>query len=112
MIPGVNPSQARQLMKKMGIQQTDLDAVQVIIKLPDKELVFSNPEVAVISMQGHKTFQLTGDYEERVPQTDINDADIQAVIDQTQCDKQTAVAMLTKHNGDIAAAILEITENT
>lgn len=100
------------MMKRMGINQKDLDAVQVVIRLPDKELVFDSPSVSIISMQGQETFQLSGDYEEKTLETypDIGAADVQAVVDQTQCDKETAERLLKKHNGDIAAAILEITE--
>ena len=65
MFPGVNPRQMQQMMRKMGIAQVDLPAQEVIIRLPDKELVFPNPSVAKVNMMGQETFQLTGEFVER-----------------------------------------------
>jgi nascent polypeptide-associated complex subunit alpha len=110
MFPGVNPAQARQMMKKMGIRQTDYDAAQVIIKLPDKDLVFDNPSVSMVSMQGQDTFQINGEYTEVLPQATITDEDVSTVMEQTQCDEAEAKEALQNHNGDIAAAILSLSE--
>lgn len=99
-------------MKRMGIQQQDLDAKEVIIKLADKELVFSNPQVAKVNMMGQETFQVIGTPEERSLSTEpeISEEDIQTVVDQASVDKEKALETIKKHKGDIAAAILELTE--
>jgi len=39
LFPGVNKRQMELAMRKMGIQQQELDAVEVIIRLKDKEIV-------------------------------------------------------------------------
>jgi len=97
-------------MKRMGIQQTELDAKEVIIRLEDKELVFTKPQVAKVNMMGQETFQVIGTPEERSISTEpeISEEDIQTVIDQTGVDKEKALEAIKKHKGDIAAAILEL----
>lgn len=114
MFPGMNSRQARQMMQRMGIQQEDFEAMQVIIRLPDKNLVFDSPQVSAINMQGTKTFQVIGDFREEQPDAtiEIQQDDIATVVQQTNCAQETAHMMLEKHNGDIAAAILEIQEQS
>ena len=46
MFPGVNPRKMQQMMKRMGIQQQEIDAQEEIIKTKDKQLVFSQPQVS------------------------------------------------------------------
>ncbi|HZX45005.1 MAG TPA: nascent polypeptide-associated complex protein [Candidatus Nanoarchaeia archaeon] len=112
MIPGVNPRQMRQAMRKLGIQQQDIDATEVIIRTPDKEIVISNPQVAKVNMMGQETYQIVGQAEERSisKEPEINEDDIKAVIDQTGVSKEEAEQAIKKNNGDLAAAILELKE--
>ena len=106
----MNSRSMAKAMKRMGIQQTELDAKEVIIRLEDKELVFANPQVAKVNMMGQETFQVIGTPEERSISTEpeISEEDIQTVIDQTGVDKDKALEAIKKHKGDIAAAILEL----
>ena len=108
MFPGMNSRQAQKMMKKMGIQQQDIEATEVIIKTPDKELVIRNPQVAKVNMMGQETFQIVGEVEERSTELEINEEDIQTVIEQTGADKEKAQETIKKHNGDLAAAIMEL----
>jgi len=106
----MNSRSMAKAMKRMGIQQTELDAKEVIIRLEDKELVFTKPQVAKVNMMGQETFQVIGTPEERSISTEpeISEEDIQTVIDQTGVDKEKALEAIKKHKGDIAAAILEL----
>ena len=99
-------------MKRMGVQQVELDAKEVIIRLEDKELVFVKPQVAKVNMMGQETFQVIGTPEERSISTepDISEEDIQTVVDQTGVEKEAALEAIKKHKGDIAAAIIELKE--
>ncbi|MBW2995518.1 nascent polypeptide-associated complex protein [Candidatus Woesearchaeota archaeon] len=108
----MNPRKMQQMMKKMGIQQSDLDAKEVIIKLEDKELVFTNPSVAKVNMMGQETYQIVGTPEERELETkpEITDEDVQTVIDQTGASKDLAQKVLEKNEGDIAQSIVDIKE--
>ncbi len=114
MFPGINPRQMKQAMKQLGIKQEDLEAVEVIIKLQDRELVFKEPSVQKVNMAGQVTFQLSGDYEERSLESDSNQEitqeDIKTVIDQTGCTEEEAIEALEAAEGDLAEAILSLKE--
>ena len=53
MIPGMNPRQMQQAMKKMGIKQEEIDALAVIIRTRDKDIILRNPSVQKINMMGN-----------------------------------------------------------
>ena len=103
----------KQAMKRMGIQQQDIEATEVIIKCPDKELVISNPSVAKVKMGGQNTWQITGEAFERSLETkpDINEDDVKTVMDQTSVSEEKARETIEKHEGDLAAAIIELSED-
>ncbi len=42
----INPKQLEKMARKMGIQTQEIPAEEVIIKMKDKELVISNPQVS------------------------------------------------------------------
>ena len=113
MIPGMNPRMMKQAMKKMGMQQEDLEATEVIIRTADKELVFPQPSVAKVKMMGQETWQISGDFEERAIDSspEINDEDIKTVMEQTDVSEEAAKEAIEKHSGDLAAAIMELKEN-
>ena len=100
----------QQMMKKMGIQQQEIEAQEVIIKIKDKQLVFSQPQVSRVNMMGQNTFQIIGDPEEKPLSTtpDINDEDISTVMDQAKVSKEEAEKALKESKGDLAKAILTL----
>lgn len=110
MIPGIDPRMMKQAMKRMGIQQQDIDATEVIIKTPDKEIVITEPQVAKINMMGQETFQVSGNIHERerTSEVEISDDDIKTVMGQAKVSKEKAKAALEETNGDIAEAILKL----
>jgi nascent polypeptide-associated complex subunit alpha len=115
MFPGMNgidPRMMKQAMKRMGIKQDELEATQVIIKLKDKMLVFDSPEITKIDMSGNVSFQLAGEYEEKSldNKVEINDDDIKTVMDQTGSDYDEAKEAIEETNGDLAEAILKLSE--
>ncbi|HII68927.1 TPA: nascent polypeptide-associated complex protein [Candidatus Woesearchaeota archaeon] len=114
MFPGVNPREMQKVMKRMGIQQEELDAQEVIIRLEDKDIIISNPQVSKVNMMGQETFQIAGDAEERErsSEPDINDDDVQTVIAQTGASEEQAKAAIKVHKGDLAAAILSLPGNS
>jgi nascent polypeptide-associated complex subunit alpha len=112
MMPGMNPKKVQQMMKQMGIQQVDLDATEVIIKLEDKELVFTKPEVAKVNMMGKDTYQISGEVHEREKEVKVASAeDIQTIVGQTGCSEEQAKAAL-ESTGDLAEAILTLNESS
>lgn len=110
MFPGMNPRKMQQMMKKMGIQQVDIPATEVIIKADGREIVITNPSVAKVNMMGQETFQISGNVAEREASTapEINDDDVRTVVEQADVSEEDAKKALDKHNGDIAEAILSL----
>lgn len=108
----MNPRKMQQMMKRMGIAQQDIDATEVIIKMRDKQIVITNPQVAKVNMMGQQTFQVVGDFHEESLDTkpEIKEEDIQTIVEQTGVTSEKAKEMLEKHEGNIAAAIMEIQE--
>jgi len=112
MLPrGMNPKQMNQMMRKLGINVKDIKNVEkVIIQTDTKEYVFSDAEVTIMNAQGQKTFQIVGDpvitkREEEIPEDDIN-----LIVEQTGKTFEEAKEALEKTQGDIAEAILQLTE--
>lgn len=107
---GINPRQMRMAMKKMGIQQEDLEAEEVLIRLKDREIVISNPSVAKVNMMGQKTYQISGEETERSISTEveIGDDDVKTVVDQTGASEDEARAAIKEHDGDLAEAIMSL----
>ena len=112
MLPGMNPRKMQQMMKKMGIAQVEVDATEVIIKCPDKEIVITEPNVSKVNAMGQETFQVVGNITEREISTtpEINQDDIKTVMDQANCDEDKAKAALEETKGDLAEAIMKLQE--
>ena len=112
MFPGMNPRKMQQMMKKMGIQQVDIPATEVIIKSEGKEIVITNPSVAKVNMMGQETFQISGEVNEREESSEpeISEDDVKTVVDQTGAPEEKAKQALEESGGDIAAAILALKE--
>lgn len=113
MIPGMNPRQMKQMMRRMGINQVDLDAEEVIIRFRDKELVFPNPQVSKVNMMGQETYQIVGEAQERETSSvpEINDEDVKTVMDQSGCSEEEARSAIEEAEGDLAEAIIKLSGN-
>jgi nascent polypeptide-associated complex subunit alpha len=119
MMPGhMNPRQMQQMMKRLGINVKEIKNVEeIIIKTDTKEYIFDNAEVTIMDAQGQKTYQISGrprivdrsdggtteKEEEGIPQ-----ADIDLVAEQTGKSKDKAKKALEETDGDIAEAILKL----
>ncbi len=114
MFPGVDERAMKAAMRKLGVQQQQVDADEVVIKLKggSREIVVANPSVAKVTMMGQETFQITGEYSERSsqPQQLFNADDVNTVVEQARVSEAEARDALSKVSGDIAAAILLLDE--
>lgn len=122
MFPGgkINPKQLKQMertMKKMGMNMKELKGVEeVVIVLKDKEIVLKNAEVSIMDAMGQKTYQVTGDAEERIKgsgentteNVEISEEDIELVASQTGKSISEAKKTLEECNGDLAEAIMRL----
>ena len=113
---GINERQMRQAMKKMGITNKNIDdVIEVVIRTRTKEIVITNAEVSVMTMQGVDTYQVNGTAVERAPGeqsetvvASFPNEDIELVMSQTNCDRDKAIAALEACDGQPAEAILKI----
>lgn len=103
----------QQMMKRMGIQQQEIDAEEVIIKCSDKIIRIINPSVQKVNMMGQKSYQISGEekieeYKKDTSEIEISEDDVSVVIEQTNCQKNVAIEALKQTKGDIAQAIILI----
>lgn len=116
----------------MGIDVTELEAEEVIIRTADEELVFTGAQVTRMDAQGQETYQIVGDPESRprgeggsasavesgddavvdvegeAAGAEIPDSDIQIVAQRAGVGKDEAREALEAENGDLAAAIARL----
>lgn len=105
----MNPRKMKQMMKQMGISIDEIEDVEeVIIRTPDKEIVFADAVVTVMNAQGNQSFQIVGTPEERPRGISIPDSDIELVVAQTGKSPEDAKAALEECNGDLAEAIVKL----
>ena len=105
----INPKQLEKMAKKMGIQSTQIDAEEVVIKTQDSDIVIHNPQVAKVNMMGQETFQISGEIEER-ERTGFSDADVELVSEKTGVSQEDARGALQRYGG-IAEAIIGLQED-
>lgn len=119
MIPGVNPRQLKAMMKQMGMSQDSIEAESVIIKTRDNKVyVFQTPDVQKITMQGQVSFQITGSYKvedagkelltKKNFDVTISEDDVNLVAEQAGVSKKDAKKALEDSKGDIALAIVSL----
>jgi len=127
---GMNPRKMKQMMKQMGIDVTELDAEEVVIRTGDEELVFSDVQVTRMDAQGQETYQVVGDPEvhetgaveagaepsavetgaedESADDAGIPDDDVELVATRAGVSKSDAREALEAEDGDLAAAIARL----
>lgn len=112
MMPGrMNPRQMNQMMKRLGISVKEIENVQkVIIQTDTKEYIFDGAEVTIMDAQGQKTYQITGRPRIVEKKEEIPKGDIDLVVEQTGKSAAEAKKALEETKGDIAEAILKLTQ--
>lgn len=128
MLPGGirNPRQMEMMMRRLGMTNEPMDGVEeVVIRTRDKEHVFREPEVTVLTVQGVRTYQVVGSPEVRprgagpvggaasgpsAPAASAGppEEDIQLVMEQAGVDRGEAVGALEAAGGAPAEAILHL----
>ncbi|MFW9830932.1 MAG: nascent polypeptide-associated complex protein [Candidatus Thorarchaeota archaeon] len=113
-------------MRRMGVdfQQID-DVTEVLIRLPDKEIVLTQPQVLMMQAQGDNVYQIVGQAEERsltvstemeegtpaTPVQTFTEEDVQLVASQANVSEDAARDALKAAEGNLAKAIIVLTEN-
>jgi nascent polypeptide-associated complex subunit alpha len=103
---GVNPKKLQQQLKKMGVETEELEDVrEVIIRLPNKDLILEHAEVTVISVGDVKTYQIRGESTEKLS---VSEEDVKLVAEQSGATEEMARNALIESKGDLAEAILQL----
>ncbi|AMH93917.1 alpha-NAC protein [methanogenic archaeon ISO4-H5] len=113
---GVNPRQMQRTMRSMGIKQTNIEnVVEVIIRTRDQDIVLSPAEVVCIDMKGSKSYQVSGVETVMAAGSAGSSSgpvfpaeDIELVMSQTNCDRETAISALEACDGQPAEAIIKL----
>lgn len=118
---GMNPKRLAAMMRQMGIDMEDLDDVEeVVIRLPDREIYFTDATVSKMTAQGSTTWQIAGTPQERprgaaapaAPSApvklDIRDEDVELVATQAGVSKDVARKALEEANGQPAEALVKL----
>jgi len=125
---GMSPKQMARMMKKMGIEQKEIEGVrEVVIRFDDKEWVILNAQVTMVKQAGSESYQVSGTKSEREltgstpvkTETAVSEVEVEKKIDipmedaalvasQTGVDIEVAKQTLEETGGDLAAAILKL----
>ena len=107
---GLDPKKMQAVMKQMGIEQEEIPAEKVTIEKEDGSKIIIQPaSVTKITMQGQESFQISGNVNEESGEA-FSDDDIETVMEKTGSSKKDAKQALENSNGDLAEAILELSE--
>ncbi|MCS7120317.1 MAG: nascent polypeptide-associated complex protein [Nitrososphaerota archaeon] len=109
----ISPREAKRIMQRMGLSMNQIDVEEVILKTRDKEIMIKNPEVAILDVQGQKIFQIMGgELTEKMiaRKITIPEEDVQLVAQQAHVSLEQARAALEETNGDLAQAILLLSQ--
>jgi len=121
MIPGgrVNPRQMRQAMKRLGIEQEELDGVEeVIIRTASKEYVIRDANVTAMTAQGQKIWTVVGEPIVRdradakktaaTEGVSIPEEDVKLVAEKAGVSEDEARKALVECGGEPAEAIIRL----
>ena len=118
----MNPRKMEQMMNQMGIDLTEIDAEEVIIRTADTEYVFHDADVQRMDAQGQQTYQVVGEPDERPGGDESADADVDAettsgggeaevadqdveIVAQRAGVSESAAREALAETGDLAAAV-------
>ena len=121
MIPGgrVNPRQMRQAMKRLGIEQEELEGVEeVVIRTSTKEYVIRDANVTAMTAQGQKIWTVVGEpivrerADAKKPEggnaPTIPEEDVQLVAEKAGVSEEEARKALEEAGGEPAEAIIRL----
>lgn len=105
-----NQRRMQEAMRRLGVQQQDIEAEEVIIKGKDRDIIITKPQVVKVNLMGQDTFQIVGNVEEKEKGYEPSEEDINLIVEKTNIERDKAIEILKRNNGDIAQSILEISE--
>jgi len=106
----------RRLLERMGLNFKPLDGVQEVqFKMQGKTIVIRSPEVQVIEIKGGSRIYYVSGIEEEVAAAqqevpEISQEDVELVVLKTGASQEEARKALIEAGGDIARAILLVSQ--
>lgn len=114
MLRRVSPREAKRMMQRMGLNMSPMaDVQEVILRTREKEIIIRDPEVTVLDLHGQKIFQIVGGEiteREKEKKITIPEEDVQLVAQQANVSLDEARAALEQTGGDLAQAILLLSQ--
>ena len=110
MFGGIDPKKMQTMMRQMGIKQEEVEVERVILEGSDKRIIIEPASVMKIAMQGQTSWQVTGEAREEEKDIGIHEEDIEMVVGKTGKGKEEARKALEECGGDIAEAIVKLSE--
>ena len=115
----MNPRQMRQAMKRLGIEQEELDGVEeVVIRTAAKEFVIRNASVTAMTAQGQKIWTVVGEPIVRdradakkpgeAKGVAIPEEDVKLVAEKAGVSEEEARKALEECSGEPAEAIIRL----
>jgi nascent polypeptide-associated complex subunit alpha len=105
---GVNPAQMKSMMKKMGINQDELDVSRVIIEKTDGGKIIVEPaQVQKITMKGQENFQVSGEIREESGEVKMDEDDVKLVVEKTG-KSEDEVRKVLEETKDVAETIMRL----
>ncbi len=93
------------LIKDMNIKTEEIEAEEVVITLSGgKRLVFSKPKVVKVEAMGNIVYQVIGNPEE------VDEEAVRVVMEKTGVSRDEAIRVLKETGGDIAEAIIRLSQ--
>lgn len=105
----IDPSMMRKVMKQLNMKE--IDATEVIIKTPEKNIIVRNPVVQQMKIGGQDAFQISGEVSEAEGEEDsieVTEDDIKLIMNKTGKSREEVIDALSETEGDIAEAILNL----
>lgn len=116
---GVNPKQMQKMMRQMGVKVDEINNVsKVVIFRESGDIVINNPQVTKTKIMGQIMYQVVGEETVEKPPAKaetpqgpgVSDEDVELVAAQAKTSREKAREALAKSNGDIAEAIISLTQ--
>ena len=95
---GLNPKKMQSMMKQLGMSQDEIEAKRVIIEKEDgTKIVFENPSVTKMNIQGNDMFQITGDFREETQELEsFSEEDVKTVMEKTRANEEDSKKLLKR----------------
>ncbi len=96
------------MMARMGMQVQQVeDVTRVVIESPSKKIIIDEPEVAIVTVQGQKVYQVGGGRSREEAAASVTpQEDARIVATQAGVSVEEAASALKESNGDLAQAII------